>query len=54
MAPTEQNLLYKALKEFQDNPSFEEAIVYSLPYGETHRLELIQNRIIEMIEYVNT
>lgn len=37
------------LKAFQTNPNFEEALTYALPYGETDRLGMIQQRIIELI-----
>lgn len=39
----------ETLRQFQVNPKFEEAIVYSLPYGEADRLDGIQQKIMQMI-----
>ncbi len=40
-----------SLKEFQENPNFEEAISYALPYGDTDRQSVIQKKIIEVISF---
>ncbi|MGV3523469.1 MAG: hypothetical protein ACO1RX_04555 [Candidatus Sericytochromatia bacterium] len=44
-----RQFIIKTLNEFQSHPNFEEAITYSLPYGETHRLGWIQKKIIDIM-----
>lgn len=46
-----RRFISETLKEFQSHPNFEEAITYSLPYGETDRLGLIQKKVIEIIAF---
>lgn len=40
----------KTLEEFQAEPNFEEAITYSLSYGEADRLGLIRKKVIEIMD----
>lgn len=44
-----RRFIIETFKEFQSHPNFEEAITYSLPYGETDRVGLIQKKVIEII-----
>ncbi len=44
-----RRFIIETLKEFQAHPHFEEAVTYSLPYGETDRLGLIQKKVIEIM-----
>lgn len=44
-----RKFISETFKEFQTNPNFEEAITYSLAYGETDRLGLIQQKILKII-----
>lgn len=40
----------ETLEEFQAEPNFEEAITYSLSYGEADRLGLIRKKVIEIMD----
>lgn len=46
-----RKFISETFKAFQTNPNFEEAITYSLPYGEADRLDLIQKKILEIISF---
>lgn len=48
-SPVIKSYISNTFKELQANPNFEEAMAYSLPYGETDRLGLIQQKIREII-----
>lgn len=44
-----RRFISESLQEFQENPNYEEALTYALPYGETDRLGLIEKKIKEIM-----
>lgn len=44
-----RKFISKTLKEFQNNPNFEEAVTYALPYGDTDRLGFIQQNLLKIV-----
>lgn len=45
-----RSYIRETLEEFQAEPNFEEAITYSLSYGEADRLGLIRKKVIEIMD----